>query len=363
MSSGKKIRPGRFGNSSTSLTMKMLVTGDRGYIGSTLVDLLNKEKYQVVGLDTDFFRSTIGPSIISSSYQKITKDIRDVNEKDTEGIDAVIHLCALSNDPLGELNPRLTEEINFSSSVRLARLAKKMGVKRFIFSSSCSVYGVSKNGLADEDSRTNPLTAYAKSKIDAEKELLKMADNDFCVCVLRSPTVYGYSPKFRNDLVVNNLTTTGLIHNQIRIASDGTPWRPLIDVRDLSSIFIEFLKVKKEAVNSKIINVGFDENNFQIKDLVEIVKNVLFNCNIAYTGEHGKDTRSYKVSFNKFKKIFPNIKQKWTLEKSVKDLVEKLKRAQFGKKEFRESDFSRLNILKKLIESKLLDFKLYWVNK
>jgi len=343
--------------------MKILVTGDRGYIGSTLMVFLNEEKYQVVGLDTDFFRSTIDSSIIASSYKKITKDIREVDEKDIEGIDAIIHLCALSNDPIGELDPRLTEEINFKSSVRLARLAKKIGVKRFIFSSSCSVYGISKNRIVDEESETNPLTAYAKSKIEAEKKLLKLADDDFCVCVLRSSSVYGYSPKFRNDLVVNNLITTGLAYNQIRIMSDGTPWRPLIDVRDLSSIFIEFLKAEKDAINAKIINVGFDENNFQVRDLVGIIKNVLVNCNIVYTGKHGKDTRSYRVSFNKFKKIFPSIKQEWTLEKSVEDLVRRLKKANFGKNEYSKGEFTRLTVLKKLMESNLVDSKLYWVNK
>jgi nucleoside-diphosphate-sugar epimerase len=337
--------------------MKILVTGDRGYIGSTLVPLLLKKKYQVVGLDTNFFKKNLDHKA-SNPYKKITKDIRDIEEKDLKGIDAVIHLGALSNDPMGEINPGLTEKINFNASIRLAKLAKKVGVSRFLFSSSCSIYGIAKDGIVDEKSPVNPLTAYAKSKIDLENELVKLADDKFCVGLLRNSTVYGYSPKFRNDLVVNNFVTTAIAFGQIRVMSDGTPWRPLIDVRDLSNAFIAFLEADSEKINGKIINIGFDENNFQVKDLLDEVKKQLPHCDVVYTGEHGKDSRSYKVKFDLFHSLFPELKQKWTLSKSVKDLITHLKSAKFGKKEFESGKYSRIGVLKRLVEEGKVDKQL-----
>ena len=338
--------------------MNVLVTGDRGYIGSSLVPLLLKKSFKVIGFDTDFFKKEINSSRLQ--YQKLTKDIREISEKDLEGIDAIIHLCALSNDPMGQINPNLTSEINFKSSVKLAKLAKVNKVKRFLFSSSCSIYGVAKDAIVDEESPVNPLTAYAKSKIDTERELLKLSDSSFCVGILRNSTVYGFSPKFRNDLVVNNLVTTALAFGEIRIMSDGTPWRPLIDVRDLSRIFIEFLEVDYKKINGKIINVGFDENNFQVKDIVSIVQKYVPGCKVVYTGEHGKDTRSYKVSFGRLKSLFPTLEQQWTLDRSIEDMVKKLKEIHFTKKDFEEGVFTRLVVLKNLSLSKAVTPDLYW---
>lgn len=338
--------------------MNILVTGDRGYIGSSLVPLLLEKGHEVVGFDTDFFKTETAP--LRNSYKRITKDIRNISEDDVVGVDAIIHLSALSNDPMGQIDPKLTSQINFESSVKLAQLARNLGVKRFLFSSSCSIYGIAKDGIVDEESPVNPITAYAKSKIDTEKELLKLADSDFCVGVLRNSTVYGFSPKFRNDLVVNNLVTTALAFGEIRIMSDGTPWRPLIDVRDLSRIFVEFLDVDKKKINGKIINIGFDENNFQVKDIVSIVQKYIPGCKVVYTGEHGNDTRSYKVSFKKFKSLFPNIKQEWNLNKSIEDMVKNLKNINFSKNDFESGVFTRLSVIKSLSSSKALDPKLYW---
>lgn len=338
--------------------MKVLVTGDRGYIGSSLVPLLLKHNYNVTGLDTDFFKKGIGN--LESLYRKITKDIREVSEEDLNGMDAVIHLSALSNDPMGEIDPKLTSQINFESSVKLAKMAKKMGVKRFLFSSSCSIYGIVKNGVADEESPVNPLTAYAKSKIDTEKELINLADSNFTVGIMRNSTVYGFSPRFRNDLVVNNLVTTALAFGETRIMSDGTPWRPLIDVRDLSRIFIEFLTVDSGKINDKIINIGFDENNLQVRDIVSLVQKHVPGCKVVYTGEHGKDSRSYKVSFKKFRSIFPNIKQEWNLDKSIEDMVKNLKNINFGKKDFESGIFTRISVIKNLSSSKAVTPDLYW---
>lgn len=339
----------------------ILVTGDRGYIGSVLVPLLIKNKYNVTGFDTDYFKLTIPSKYKFPRYKRHIKDIRKVEKKDLKSIDAIIHLSALSNDPMGEIDEKLTEEINYKSTIRLAQIAKEVGVRRFLFSSSCSIYGIAKNGIVDEKSRVNPLTAYARSKINSERELRKMADDNFCVGLLRNSTVYGYSPKFRNDLVVNNLATTALALGEIRIMSDGTPWRPLIDVRDLSSIFIYFLRAQSAIINGEVFNIGFKENNFQVKDLVDEIKKALPNSVIKYTGEHRKDTRSYKVDFKKFNKLFPQIKQKWYLEKSVRDLIRSLKKNKFGRKEFESGTYTRLIIIKQLINTKTINKNLFWV--
>lgn len=339
--------------------MIVMVTGDRGYIGSALVPKLLSRKYEVIGLDTNFFdRST--ERIVNVSYRKIDKDIRKVSPKDLVGVDAIIHLAALSNDPMGEINPKLTEEINHKASIRLARLAKKGGVKKFIFSSSCSIYGIAESGVVDERSKVNPLTAYAVSKIKTERSLRKLSDDSFLVFLLRNSTVFGFSPVFRNDLVVNNLVTTSLAFNEIRIASDGTPWRPLIDVRDLSDIFIHFLETRKKRLSGEIINIGFDKSNFQVKDLVNNIKKALPRCKVVYTGEHGSDSRSYRVDFKKFKKEFPDLKQKWGLSRSIKDMITNLGKMNYTKSDFESGKNARLTILKELLQSKKVDKRLFW---
>lgn len=347
--------------------MKILVTGDRGYIGSILAPMLVKNGYQVVGFDTDFFSQgresafggKTGASSPKNSYKKITKDIREIKLSDLLGFDSIIHLSALSNDPMGEIDPKLTEKINHKASVRLASLAKKAGIRRFLFSSSCSIYGIAKKDFVDEKSEVNPLTAYAKSKIDTEKALIALSDENFCVGILRNSTVYGFSPSFRNDLVVNNFVSSALAYKQIRIMSDGSPWRPLIDVRDLSKIFMEFLSVPEKKINGQIINIGFSENNFQVKDIIVKVQKYVPNCKSVYTGEH-KDARSYKVNFAKFKSLFPKITQDWTLDRSIEDMVKNLKMLKFSKKDFESGNFTRLTILKNLMSKNLINSKLYW---
>lgn len=341
--------------------MRVLVTGDSGYIGTVLVKKLLKKGFDVVGLDTDFFKDSFVFKNKDREYKRIVKDVRKVRLSDLAGLDAIIHLSALSNDPLGEINPKLTEEINTQASIRLARLARKAGVKRFLFSSSCSIYGIAKNGVVDERSKVNPLTAYARSKIRTENALKKLASPNFLVGLLRNATVYGFSRKFRNDLVVNNLVTSALAFGEIRIASDGTPWRPLVDVRDLSDVFIEFIKTKNKSLNGTVLNIGFNENNFQVKDLVDIIKKHLPSCKVVYTGEHGSDSRSYKVKFDRFKKIFPKVHQKWPLGKSVRDMITNLKKSKFSKKDFESGKYTRLAVLKNLIENKKVDKNLFFV--
>lgn len=354
-SNGRKMHHGRCGDD-----MKVFVTGDRGYIGSVLVPILLDNNFEVVGIDSEYFRDGLEKK--QRQYKKIRKDIRRIDEKDLQGIDAVIHLAALSNDPIGEINPKLTEEINYSATINLAKLSKKAGVKRFLFSSSCSVYGIAR-GTVDEISPANPQTTYAVSKVRVEKRLKEIADNTFCVGLLRNATVYGYSPKFRNDLVVNNFVTCAIALGKIKIMSDGTPWRPLIDVRDLSRAFIVFLTTDQKKINGEIVNIGFNENNFQVKDILVIVKKYLPECDMEFTREHGADTRSYKVNFNKFRKLFPEFEQQWTLDKSVKDLIDRLKEKKYSKEDFLDGKFTRLSVLKKSIKDKKLDENLFYVFK
>lgn len=338
---------------------KILVTGFDGYIGAVLVEFLKKEGYEVTGLDNFYYKkNNIGSFDPHIPY--IEKDIRDINLKDLKGIDVVVHLAGLSNDPLGEINAKVTDDINFRATIKLAKLAKKAGVKRFVFSSSCSIYGIAKSGVVSERSKVNPLTAYAKSKIDAENELKKIADKAFCVCILRNATVYGYSPKLRTDLVVNDFAATGFSTNELRILSDGSPWRPLIDVRDLSQIFVEFIKADQGKVNAKVFNVGFNENNFQVKDIIAITKKILPSCKINFTGEHGKDARSYKVNFDKFIKAFPHVTQKWPLKKSIKHLISELEKKSPEQMAKKMNYFKRLYVLKNHLDQGSLTRSLRW---
>lgn len=336
---------------------KILVTGSEGYIGAVLINKLIENGYDVVGLDTLYFQNTkVGPH---TQYKLLQKDIRKIRLSDLEGIDAVIHLAALSNDAMGELESKLTRSINFKATKRLAILSKKAGVKRFIFSSSCSIYGIADQDTVTEESMPHPLTEYARSKIASEESLQELGDNTFCVISLRNSTVYGFSPAFRNDLVVNNFTTCAFSMGEIRIESDGSPWRPLIDVRDLSQIFIHFLTIDSHKVNKQIINIGYPENNFQVNELVKIVHQRLPKTKISYTGTQ-PDSRSYKVNFQKFQRIFPHIKQEWDIEKSVADLVEGLKKTNFTRDDFLSKRYTRLTTLKKHLKTKKLTKHLYW---
>lgn len=340
------------------MVRNILVTGSEGYIGSVLVNRLIKKGYKVTGLDSDFYR--ISKEKMRIKYRLIRKDIRKINKTDLKGIDAIIHLAGLSNDPTGELNKNLTSDINYKATIKLAKLAKSLGIKRFLFSSSCSIYGIAESGIVNENSPVNPLTAYAKSKINSEKDLIKLADDKFTIGILRNSTVYGYSPNLRVDLVVNNLTATAVTENEIKVKSDGTPWRPLIDVRDLSDIFIAFLNADKKNINARIFNIGFNENNFQVKEILSKIHKILPKCKITFTGEHGADSRSYKVNFELFKKTFPSIVQKWPIEESVKNLIKEIKKRKNYTKDIKNGKYTRLDVIKKLITQKKISNLLYF---
>ena len=277
--------------------MNILLTGHNGYIGSILLIKLLEKGYNVSGFDNDYFSDCK----FFDPKQKINylhKDIRNVNSQDLYGIDAVIHLAALSNDPLGELNPNLTDEINHQSSIQLAKVAKSAGVKRFLFSSSCSIYGQSdKDSMVNENSILNPLTEYAKSKVKTEEQLSQLADDNFSPVYLRNATAYGLSPRLRTDVVVNNLTCWAYTTGSIKLMSDGTSWRPLIHVDDISNTFCEMLKSPIQDIHNQAFNVGKNDQNYTVKQIAEIVTNCLPNSKIEYSPSATTDKRTYKVDY------------------------------------------------------------------
>lgn len=330
--------------------MRILVTGNLGYIGSVLTEVLKLE-YEVTGYDIGFFKDSALTKTVELDKQ-IYKDIRDISEKDIEGVDYIIHLAALSNDPLGELNPDLTKEINFEATKKLALLAKKVGVKRLIYVSSQSMYGISDTSKeVDEiNSEKNPVTEYAKTKWDAELFMKDLHDDNFFTVSFRPSTVFGVSPRLRCDIVYNNLVACAYTTNKIEIKSDGTPWRPVIHVRDLVDAIIAGVKAPKALVFGKAYNVGIKNGNYTVKDLATAVKNILPKCEIIFTGEHLVDPRSYRVSF---KRILSDLKDyykpKWNLEKGGLELIDFFNKINFTEEDFRGLKTNRiLNIKDKI---------------
>jgi len=295
--------------------------------------------------------------------QQINKDIRDVTKEDLKGVDTVIHLAALSNDPVGELNPELTYDINYRATIRLATLAKELGSKRFVYSSSQSMYGIAKidEELNEDSSEKNPLTAYARTKWDAECELKKLCTEDFTVVCFRPSTVFGVSPSLRCDVVFNNFVACAYTTGKIEIKSDGTPWRPVIHVRDVSNAFIAGLEAPKEIVSNESFNVGIKDGNYTVRDLAKAAQRVVKGSSLIFTGEHGNDSRTYRVSF---KKILTQLKEyykpEWDLIRGGKELVKYFDEIGLTEEMFRGRKCNRLLQLKYLIKNNELDKKLFW---
>lgn len=341
--------------------MRVLVTGNRGYIGAVLTELLLTKGYGVVGYDTDYYEDW-EPIKSSKDIKQIKKDIRQVSENDLENIDAIVHLAALSNDPLGDLDPKLTDEINFRATVKLANLSKEVGIKRFIFASSCSMYGIAGTKTITEDAPLEPLTPYAVSKTNSEQALSKIADNNFSPVFLRPGTAYGPSPRLRCDLVVNNLTGWAYTTGKIKIMSDGTPWRPVIHIDDLCQAFIACLEAPIEIVQNEAFNLGQNEENYQIRDIANVIKEIIPGSEIEYTHQHGPDSRSYKVSFDKINsKLKDFFHPKWKLKQGVIQLYDTFKSHGLTYEEFTGNKYIRINRLKELIEKKKLNQDLFWV--
>lgn len=342
--------------------MRVLVTGHRGYIGSVLVSLLARRGHEVIGFDAGYYRGCeLYP--FDLGMREINKDLRDVAREDMEGIEGIIHLAALSNDPLGELDPRLTEEINFSATVRLAELARGAGVKRFVFASSQSMYGVSgeERELDEDTSEKHPLTAYARTKWEAEKELKRMGGDNFTVVFLRPATVFGASPMLRTDIVFNNLVASAYTTGRIEIKSDGTPWRPVVHVADVSQAFIAGLEAPAELVNGEAFNVGIPNGNFTVRELAQAAQIAVPGSELVFTGEHGSDARTYRVSFNKILSVLKDYyRPEWDLDRGAAELIDIFKKNGFSRDQFRGRATNRLAQIKHLRGKKRIDDHLRW---
>jgi nucleoside-diphosphate-sugar epimerase len=339
--------------------MRVLVTGHNGYIGTVLAPMLIVAGHEVVGLDSDLYEQcTFGDGI--QDIPALKKDIRDVEASDLDGLDAVIHLAGLSNDPLGDLNPELTYEINHAASVRLARLAKEVGVTRFIFSSSCSNYGAAGEDWLNEESELNPVTPYGVSKVRVEEDVRKLADSNFSPTFPRSATAYGVSPRLRFDLVLNNLVawayTTGLVF----LKSDGTPWRPVVHVEDMSLAFLAALHAPREVVHNEAFNVGRPEENYRISELAEIVAETVPGSRIEYAEGAGPDKRCYRVDSSKIARLLPEYKPQWDARRGAQELYLAYQEAGLQADEFEGPRYRRIHHLKSLMSDGRVDKNLRW---
>jgi nucleoside-diphosphate-sugar epimerase len=324
--------------------------------------MLLQRGHNVVGMDADWYAgSTFGDASQISSVQNIRKDIRAATVSDLRGFDTVMHMAALSNDPLGNYNPDLTDEINHRAAVRLGEMAREAGVKHFIFSSTCSTYGVAGNEFIDETASFNPYTPYAKAKVAAELGLKPLSDRNFSVTLMRSATAFGYSPRIRWDLVLNNLTAYAMTTGRIYMKSDGTPWRAIVHIEDISRAFIAVAEAKREIVHDQAFNVGQTQENFRVKEIAGIVAEMVPNCRIAYAPDAGPDPRCYRVNCDKLPRLVPAYQPRWSARTAVQQLCEAIRRIGLKLEEFEGPRYARLPHMRKLIADGIVDERFHYI--
>jgi nucleoside-diphosphate-sugar epimerase len=339
--------------------VRILVTGHKGYIGTVMVPMLLAEGHQVAGIDSGLFEECLFQGPVTD-IPEVRRDIRDVQASDLEGFDALVHLAALSNDPLGDLNPQLTDEINHLATVRLARLAGEARIERFLFSSTCSVYGAAGEEMVTEEASLDPITPYGFSKVFAEKEVGQLADSSFSPVFLRSATAYGASPYLRFDLVLNNLVAWAFTRGRVYLKSDGTAWRPVVHIEDIAGAFITVLHAPREVVHNQAFNVGMSEENYRIRELAEIVEQTVPGSRIEYAKDGGTDSRCYRVDCSKLARTLPAFQPRWTARRGAQQLYEAYRMASLTIDDFDGPRFKRIAHIKQLLRTGRLRATMRW---
>lgn len=339
--------------------MRVLVTGHNGYIGSVMVPFLQKAGHEIVGLDTYLYEDcTFGSEV--PDVPAIRTDLRDITPAELKGFDAVIHLAALCNDPLGNQNPSTTYDINHHASVHLAKAAKAAGVRRYLFASSCSLYGLAGDEMLTEEAGFNPITPYGESKILTEQDVRPLADDSFSPVFFRNATAYGVSPRLRCDIVVNNLVGYAFTQGDVLIQSDGSPWRPLVHVEDISRAFLAGLEAPRDAIHGQAFNVGRNEDNLRVRQIADMVKETVPGCTIRYAEGGGPDPRCYRVDCSKIARMLPAFKPQWSVRKGVDELYRAFREAGLTSDQFLGHKYLRLKQIKKLQDEGRLDRELRW---